>query len=198
VKYSTSKPGNQPGNRAGIVKKVPKMLMHVCCATCAGYPIQLLSEDYNITMFFFNPNIQPLEEYQRRLNNVERLSEISGIPLIAGPYDPEIWLKQVEGLEDEPEGGKRCNICFDVRLGKTADMARDKKMDIFSTTLSISPHKNVNVINGIGKALSVNAGIKYYTADLKKKDGFKKANEISRSYGFYRQKYCGCVYSKKV
>jgi predicted adenine nucleotide alpha hydrolase (AANH) superfamily ATPase len=186
VKYSTSKHDK------------PKMLLHVCCANCAGYPLELLGKDSDITMFFYNPNIHPIEEYDKRLHDVRKLSEISGIPLIEGPYDSDNWLKQVEGLEDEPEGGKRCSICFDIRMEKTAGMARDKKMDIFATILSISPHKNVAVINRIGKVISEKSGINYYTADLKKKDGFKKANEISRSYGFYRQKYCGCVYSKKV
>jgi predicted adenine nucleotide alpha hydrolase (AANH) superfamily ATPase len=186
VKYSTSKHDK------------PKMLLHVCCANCAGHPLELLSNDYDMTMFFYNPNIHPKEEYQRRLQDVEKLSKISGIPLIIGPYDSKKWLKQVEGSEDEPEGGKRCSTCFDIRLKKTADMARDKKMDIFATTLSISPHKNIDEINRIGSDMSEKSGIHYYTSDLKKKDGFKKANEISRSYGFYRQKYCGCVYSNKV
>jgi predicted adenine nucleotide alpha hydrolase (AANH) superfamily ATPase len=171
------------------------MMLHVCCATCAGYPLELLGKDYDITMFFYNPNIHPKEEYKRRLNDVEKLSIISGIPFLTGPYDAERWLKLVEGLEDEPEGGKRCSACFNIRMGKTADMAGKKKMDIFATTLSISPHKNVDIINRTGKAISEKSGIKYYTADLKKKDGFKKANEISRSHDFYRQKYCGCIYS---
>ena len=108
------------------------MLLHVCCATCAGYPLELLGKDYDITMFFYNPNIQPLEEYRRRLQDIKRLSEISEIPLITGLYDPERWQKQVKGLEDEPEGGKRCTNCFDIRMEKTADIARDKINEVLS------------------------------------------------------------------
>ncbi len=174
------------------------MLLHVCCATCAAYPVGLLGEVFDITMFFYNPNIHPGGEYRRRLKDVERLSKISNIPLITGTYEPERWFMLTEGLEDEPEGGKRCAICFHLRLEETARLAAKKGMDIFAATLSISPHKNAGTINEAGLSISRKYGIDYYLSDLKKKNGFKKTNELSRSYGFYRQDYCGCIYSMKT
>ncbi len=173
------------------------MLLHVCCANCAAYPVRLLGANFDITMFFYNPNIHPREEYLTRLKDVERLSKISNIPLIAGTYDPERWFKLTEDLEGEPEGGKRCLQCFRMRLEETAGLAVKKAMDIFAATLSVSPHKNAGVINEAGLSISGKYGIDYYASDLKKKDGFKKTNELSRSYGFYHQDYCGCIYSMK-
>ena len=161
------------------------MLLHVCCANCAGYPLQLLGDRFDITMLFYNPNIYPRKEYLKRLSDVKQLSRISGIPLITGKYDPERWSQSIKGFEKEPEGGKRCGICFEMRLEDTAALAGKLDMDIFATTLSISPHKNAEAINKAGKSIAKRTGIKYYTADLKKKDGFKITNEISRSYGFY-------------
>jgi predicted adenine nucleotide alpha hydrolase (AANH) superfamily ATPase len=180
VKYSTLK---------------PKMLLHVCCANCAVYPLKLLDDSFAVTMLFYNPNIFPREEYLKRLDDVKKLSGISGIPLITAAYDPDKWSIAVKGFENEPEGGKRCRKCFDIRLEKTAASALNNKMDIFATTLSISPHKDSSIINETAVSISGKLGIRYYISDLKKKDGFKKANELSRSYGFYRQDYCGCKYS---
>jgi len=171
------------------------MLLHVCCANCAAYPLELFKDLFDITMLFFNPNIHPLEEYLKRLDDVKRLSGISSIPLIIGTYEPEKWHLSVKGLEDEPEGGKRCQRCFYMRLENTAALTKDNGMDIFATTLSISPHKDTSTINTAALSISGDLGIKYHPANLKKKDGFRKANELSRSYGFYRQDYCGCQYS---
>jgi len=173
------------------------MLLHVCCANCAAYPVRLLGDHFDITMFFYNPNIYPEREYLRRLKDVERLSKISNIPLITGAYDPERWFNLTEGLQGEPEGGKRCLRCFRMRLEETAGLAAKKGMDIFAATLSVSPHKNAGAINEAGLSISEKYGIDYYLSDLKKKDGFKKANKLSRLYGFYRQDYCGCIYSMK-
>ncbi len=171
------------------------MLLHACCANCAAYPLSLLDDDFDITLFYYNPNIYPEGEYLRRLKDIRKLSEISGVPLIIGKYEDMKWSRAVQHLAGEPEGGKRCRICFYMRLKETATAAKSKDLDTFATTLSISPHKNSKTINKLGAGISDRAGIDFYAADLKKKDGFKKTMEISRKYGFYRQNYCGCIYS---
>lgn len=171
------------------------MLLHACCANCAAYPLSLLGDDFDITLFYYNPNIYPEGEYLRRLKDIRKLSKISGIPLIIGKYEDMKWSRAARHLACEPEGGKRCRICFDMRLKKTAAIAKEVGLDIFSTTLSISPHKNSKIINELGTGISDRAGIDFYIADLKKKDGFKKTMKISHKYGFYHQNYCGCIYS---
>lgn len=171
------------------------MLLHVCCANCAAYPLTLLSDDFDITLFYYNPNIYPREEYFRRLKDVRKLSEISGAALIIGKYESSKWFEAARHLSEEPEGGKRCCICFDMRLKKTAAIAKDRCFDIFSTTLTISPHKSSITINELGSVISDRAGIDFYISDLKKKDGFKKTMGLSRKYRFYHQNYCGCIYS---
>jgi len=146
-------------------------------------------------MFFYNPNIYPYEEYEKRLGDARKLSTIYGTDLITGIYDSWEWEKYIKGLEDEPEGGARCAKCFEMRLKAAALMAKEKEMDIFATTLSISPHKDSEVINRTGQAISEKTGIEFLARDLKKKDGFKKAVQLSCQYNFYRQNYCGCKYS---
>jgi predicted adenine nucleotide alpha hydrolase (AANH) superfamily ATPase len=171
------------------------MLLHVCCATCAAYPVELLGQDFDITMFFYNPNIYPREEYLKRLESVKKLSRISGISLMEGPYNTGSWSSRIRGTEDEPEGGKRCFLCFGLRLERTASAARKNNMDIFASTLSISPRKDTKMIFETASVISKVHDVDYYPADLKKKDGFKRTNEISRAYEIYRQDYCGCKYS---
>ena len=180
VKYSTLK---------------PRMLLHSCCATCTAYPISLLKENFDITLFYYNPNIFPEEEYNRRLADIRSLADTAGTSLIEGEYDTAGWTNVAGHLPDEPEGGRRCLICFSFRLEKTAETAREKGFDIFGTTLSISPHKNSKAINEAGDLLAVRTGIDFYRADFKKKDGFKKASDLSNKFSFYRQNYCGCEYS---
>ena len=173
----------------------PRILLHSCCATCTAYPISLLKERFDISLFYYNPNIFPEEEYNRRLSDVSKLACITGTSLIIGEYDTAGWYNAAGHLPDEPEGGKRCLLCFNLRLGKTAETAKEKDFDIFGTTLSISPHKNSRIINKEGSLLAARIGIDYYEADFKKKDGFKKAIDLSRKHSFYRQNYCGCEYS---
>jgi predicted adenine nucleotide alpha hydrolase (AANH) superfamily ATPase len=180
VKYSTLK---------------PRMLLHSCCATCAAYPISLLKEKFDITLFYYNPNIFPEEEYNRRLADIRSLADTAGTSLIEGKYDTAGWDKATRHLPDEPEGGARCILCFNYRLEKTAETAKEKGFDIFGTTLSISPHKNSRAINEAGGHHGAKAGIDFYRADFKKKNGFKKATDLSRKFSFYRQNYCGCEYS---
>jgi len=180
VKYSTSK---------------PRMLLHSCCTTCTAYPISLLKERFDITLFYYNPNIFPEEEYNRRLADIRALADTSGTSLIEGKYDTAGWDNAAGHFPDEPEGGMRCPVCFNFRLEKTAETAREKGFDIFGTTLSISPHKNSKAINKAGDLLAAKTGIDFYRADFKKKDGFKKAIDLSKKFSFYRQNYCGCKYS---
>ena len=173
----------------------PRMLLHSCCATCAAFPLELLKDSFDVSLFYYNPNIFPEEEYYRRLDDIRILAGIAGITLINGEYDKIEWSKATKHLAGEPEGGRRCTLCFGFRLKKTAETAKEKGFDIFGTTLSISPHKDSKVIVRTGDCLAARFGIDFYRADLKKKDGFKKAMSLSRRYSFYRQNYCGCKYS---
>jgi len=187
-----------------------KILLHVCCAPCAIYVVKRLQEEnFEVTMFFYNPNIQPEAEYQRRKGEVERLSAKLDLDLITSPYKTEEWLSKVSGLEYEPEGGKRCRVCYDLRLSDTARYASLNGFDFFATTMTISPHKPAKVVNLVGREVTerinqeVEQGktpgkkIEFLEADWKKHDGFKKACEMSHAEGFYRQDYCGCLYSKR-
>ena len=180
VKYSTLK---------------PRMLLHSCCATCTVYPISLLKEKFDITLFYYNPNIFPEEEYNRRLTDIRSLADTTSTSLIEGEYNTAGWDNATRHLSDEPEGGRRCLLCFSFRLKNTAETAKGKGFDIFGTTLSISPHKNSKAINEAGDLLAIRTGIDFYRADFKKKNGFKKAMDLSREFSFYRQNYCGCEYS---
>lgn len=173
-----------------------KLLLHICCAPCSTEVIERLSTQYEVTGFFYNPNIHPKREYQSRLSELERFSGKAGFRVICSDYDVKGWFKRVKGLEKEPEGGKRCEICFRLRLEETAKAAKKGGFDIFTTTLTISPHKDAKVINTIGKDLEKTHGISFLAADFKKKDGFKKSVEHSKKHGLLRQDYCGCIFSR--
>lgn len=173
-----------------------KLLVHACCGPCATQVIELLSRDYRVTAFFYNPNIQPEEEYLNRLAALETFCRIKDIELVSGSYDHQEWLELVAGLEDQPEGGKRCEVCFAMRLQKTALVAVEHGFKAFSTTLSISPHKDARVINSIGRETGIQHNIIFLQGDFKKDNGYRKSCELSRQYGLYRQKYCGCLFSK--
>jgi predicted adenine nucleotide alpha hydrolase (AANH) superfamily ATPase len=154
-----------------------------------------LSEEYEVTLFFYNPNIYPESEYDTRLGDIKKFSDYSGVVLITGEYNHECWDNYIQGMEDEKEGGRRCEKCFMFRLQKTAYVAKLKNFDYFASSMSISPHKNFKLINDIGKKLEKSYGISYLESNFKKKDGFKITNEISKKFDFYRQNYCGCKYS---
>ena len=177
------------------VKSKPGFLLHCCCAPCSTYPLRILREDFNVTAFFYNPNIHPRKEYIARKEEMESFAARWGVPLIVGEYDVKEWFRRVKGYEDEPEGGARCEICYRMRLEKTVKLAREKGIPFFGTTLTISPHKKAVVINRIGKELGEIWGVNFYEADFKKKDGFKISCQISREEGLYRQDYCGCIFS---
>lgn len=179
-------------------KDIKKILLHTCCATCAGYPYEILSENYKVTIFYFNPNIYPEDEYKKRLSDIKKFTKEYDANLITGKYDFNSWENYVSGLEEEPEGGKRCEKCFSFRLQRTAAVAKSSRFDFFASTMSISPHKNFELINRIGKDMEDKYGISYFESNFKKKDGFRKTVEISKKHNFYRQSYCGCKYSIKV
>lgn len=173
------------------------LLLHICCGPCATGVINALSNSYSVTGYFYNPNVWPLREYIKRLESAKKVGESMDIEIIPGPYEDAIFELQVKDLADEKEGGKRCLICYRLRLEKTAIFAREKGMDIFATTLSISPHKNANAINSIGREVAQEYGINFYEGDFKKNNGFTKSLKLSKQLGLYRQKYCGCRYSEK-
>ncbi|TBR16893.1 epoxyqueuosine reductase QueH [bacterium] len=171
-----------------------RLLLHICCGVCSSWPVEKIKTDgYEVVGLFYNPNIQPHQEYLRRLEAIKKVSEVLGFRLIEGAYEEDKWLDRVRGLENEPEGGKRCEVCFRVRLEAALDWAKKENADFFATTLSVSPHKNVQLINSIGKSLSSDKFLEY---DFKKADGFKKAIDFSKTHEIYRQNYCGCVFAK--
>ena len=170
-----------------------KVVLHICCGVCAaGAAEVLVNEGHQVLGFFYNPNIHPAEEYQRRLETARRVAQELHFPLEAPPYEPEEWLKQADFLKAEPEGGKRCHVCYRLRLEKTYDYMLDSRADAFTTTLTISPHKSAQAINSIGQEIG---GEKFLLRDFKKKEGFKRAVELAKRWQLYRQDYCGCIYS---
>ncbi len=180
--------------------RVPSLLLHGCCAPCSSYVLEYLSEYFDITVFYYNPNISPKEEFSKRSAELSRL--ISEMPqkhavrLVEGKYDSERFFEMSKGLENAREGGERCFKCYRMRLEETAKAAKSGGFDYFTTTLSVSPLKNAQKLNEIGKELSDMYGVPYLFSDFKKRDGYKRSCELSRVYGLYRQNYCGCVYSK--
>ncbi len=172
------------------------LLLHACCAICSGYPVSLLKDmGYSLVTYFYNPNIYPEAEYFKRLEAEKILCSHYGIELIEGEYLPQEFYDCAEGLEQEPEKGRRCDKCFALRLGKTAELAKARGIDNFTTTITISPHKDFQKLTRIGTEIAEEYGLNYLAIDFKKKDGFLKTNSISRELGLYRQKYCGCEFS---
>lgn len=175
-----------------------KILLHACCAICSAYPIKLLQkEGYEVVVYFCNPNIYPESEYLKRLDAQEKLCENLGCELIVEEYEPKMFEIVSFGLEDEPEKGKRCAKCFELRLFQTAKKAKELTIKNTTTSIVISPHKNFELISNLGKKMSEKYGINYLDVDFKKKDGFLKSNTIAKELGLYRQNYCGCKYSLK-
>ncbi len=181
-------------------KRVPTLLLHSCCAPCSSYVIEYLSKFFKITVFYYNPNISPDEEYHFRASEQKRLIESmpleNPVDFLEGEYNPNEFFDLCKGLENEPEGGARCAKCFNLRLSKTAEIAKQNGFDYFTTTLTISPLKNAQLINNIGKELTKKHGVEYLVSDFKKKNGYKRSIALSKEYNLYRQNYCGCVFSK--
>lgn len=175
----------------------PKLLLHVCCGPCSTHCIEELKENYDITLYYFNPNTHPYYEYDKRKVAAETVAKKTNLELIEGHYEPQAWMNEVVGLEDTPEGGPRCKICFEIRLDESAKYAKDNGFDCFTTTLSISPHKDSKIINEIGKELAKSHDLDWVHSDFKKNDGYKKSTEISNKLDLYRQNYCGCFFSMR-
>jgi predicted adenine nucleotide alpha hydrolase (AANH) superfamily ATPase len=172
-----------------------KVVLHICCGVCAaGAVTELAQEGHAILGYFYNPNIYPLEEYQRRLEAAIKVAKMLHFSLKKGLYTPEKWFEATEFMKAEPEGGNRCQICYRMRLQETFDYVEQCGADCFTSTLSISPHKSASTINEIGREIG---GNKFLTKDFKKKEGFKRASQLARQWGLYRQNYCGCIYSKR-
>lgn len=171
------------------------ILLHACCAPCAGYVINKLSMDFNPVIYYFNPNIYPLEEYARRRDELKSYCQRLGITFIEEEYNYRNWSEKIKGLEQEPEKGLRCTECFRFRLEKTADYAVQNNFPYFTTTLTVSPHKNSTVILETGRQAASGKNVVFLAENFKKQDGFKKAMEIAKKECFYRQTYCGCYYS---
>ena len=170
-----------------------KVVLHICCGVCAaGAAEVLVNEGHQVLGFFYNPNIHPAEEYQRRLETARRVAQELHFPLEVPHYEPEEWFRQAGSLKDEPEGGQRCQVCYGLRLEKTCDYMLACRADAFTTTLTISPHKSAQTINRIGQDISSD---KFLMRDFKKKEGFKRAVDLAKQCQLYRQDYCGCIYS---
>lgn len=183
-------------------ERVPRLLLHSCCAPCSSYVLEYLSNYFEITVYYYNPNISPESEYTKRIFEqqmlIERLPSRYPIHFVAGPYDSARFYEMAKGLEDVKEGGIRCFQCYEMRLRETARLAREAEYDYFTTTLSISPLKNAEKLNEIGLKIAEEYGVKYLISDFKKKNGYKRSIELSKEYGLYRQDYCGCEFSKRV
>ncbi|MBQ8950506.1 MAG: epoxyqueuosine reductase QueH [Eubacterium sp.] len=188
----------------------PKLLLHACCCPCSSHCIELLEKHFDITVFFYNPNIDEKAEYEKRLEELIRFSGEAefarNIKIVRGEYEPELFHEMARGMENLPERGERCYKCYELRLGRTARYAAEQRFDFFTTTLSISPYKNAEWINEIGMRLETDMREKnedseskipvFLFSDFKKKNGYKRSIELSAEYNLYRQDYCGCVYSK--
>jgi predicted adenine nucleotide alpha hydrolase (AANH) superfamily ATPase len=180
---------------------IPSILLHSCCAPCSSHVISTLTPYFNITILYYNPNIEPYEEYLKRkeeeIRFLKEYPNINKLDIIDCDYDNDKFKAISKGLEDAPEGGARCFKCYRLRLEKTAEIAKEKGYDYFGTTLTVSPYKNSSKLNEIGEELEKEYNVKYLYSDFKKKNGYKHSIELSKEYNLYRQDYCGCVFSKR-
>ena len=188
----------EENQRAG---KIPRLLLHVCCAPCSSYCLEYLSQFFRITVYYFNPNISIKQEYLHRLSEEKRLiSEMefeNPVDIIEGVYNPQMYFDAVKGLENEPEGGKRCEKCFELRLNSAAETAKKGGYDYFTTTLTISPLKNAQLLNDTGAAAGKAHGVSWLYSDFKKKEGYKRSIVLSKEHNLYRQNYCGCIFTSR-
>ena len=180
--------------------RTPTLLLHSCCAPCSSYVLEYLSRYFKITVFYFNPNITSREEYDKRIAEQKRLISLlpaeNPIDFIEGEYCPDEFFELAKGLESVPEGGERCFRCYRLRIAEAADYAKEKGFNYFTTTLSVSPHKNAEKLNEIGGEEAKRTGVPYLFSDFKKREGYKRSIALSAQYGLYRQSYCGCVFSR--
>lgn len=179
--------------------RLPKLLLHSCCAPCSSSVLEFLSRYFDITLFYYNPNITPAEEYHKRVAELHRLVSQAEythpVTVMEGRYDSSEFFAVARGLEDLPEGGERCFRCYRLRLEESAKVAAEGGFEYFTTTLSVSPYKNAAKLNAIGMEAAEKYGVKYLLSDFKKKNGYRRSIELSAKYGLYRQNYCGCIFS---
>ena len=179
--------------------KMPKLLLHSCCAPCSSYVLEYLSQHFSITVFYYNPNIYPDLEYSKRVKEqqefIKQMEFANKVEFIEGDFDKDKFYETVKGSEECKEGQERCFRCYELRIAKAAKVAKEEKADYFTTTLSISPLKNADKINEIGEKIAAEEAVEWLPADFKKKNGYNRSIELSKEYGIYRQNYCGCVYS---
>ena len=179
----------------------PRLLLHSCCAPCSSAVLETVAPYFALTVYYYNPNIAPREEYQKRVEDQKRLLLQMPLPgpvdFLEGPYEPDCFLQAVKGLEMVPEGGARCEKCFRLRLQKAAEAAKEGGFDFFTTTLTVSPLKNAPLLNQIGEEMAAKYGVRWLPSDFKKKEGYKRSITLSHQYGLYRQDYCGCAFSKR-
>lgn len=199
------KQDHMPGGSFEKKVEKPSLMLHSCCGPCSSSVVERLAGEFNVTVFFYNPCITDEEEYKKRREaqiqfiekfNAERI-DLADINFIEGPYEPGAFLAAAEGHETDPEGGARCVICFRQRLEKAAQTAMLSGCDYFGTTLTVSPHKNYEIISQAGREIGARYGLSFLDRDFKKQDGFRRSIELSKKYGLYRQNYCGCLYSKR-
>lgn len=196
----------ESGSRLSLAETKPRVLLHACCGPCSTSCIERLAPDYAVTAYYYNPNITDREEYYLRRDtliqfirafNEDHRDEFV-ISYLEGAYEPQKYIEKADHLRDEPEGGKRCDVCFAMRLAETARMAAELEMDYFTTTMSVSPHKNYDKIKTLGISLQQQTGVKFLDMDFKKKNGFGRSVELSKQYGLYRQNFCGCEYARQA
>lgn len=175
----------------------PKLLLHACCAPCSTTAIERLKDSFDITVYFYNPNMDGEAEYAKRARELTRLCKIFGVDLVIEKYDNGEFYPLTGGLENEPERGKRCLVCYGIRLTKTAEYAKENGYEYFATTLTLSPHKDAEKLNLMGEKQGIEKGVKYLYSDFKKRGGYLRSIKLSKEYDLYRQSYCGCEYSKR-
>ncbi len=175
----------------------PQLLLHSCCGPCSSSVIDDLRHYFELTVFFYNPQIFPEDEYERRREAQKILARAYGIPVVEGDRDEREFLHRTADVKEEPEGGKRCSRCFYMRLEETARRAKEKGFPYIASTLSVSPHKDAKRLNAIGERVAHKHGVIWLPSDFKKRDGYRKSVELAKAYGLYRQDYCGCRYSRR-
>lgn len=189
---------------ASLAYRKPRLLLHACCGPCSTSCVERVADEYEVTLYYYNPNIMDREEYLRRREALLKFIDAfnadnegrTRVEYLEGEYDPEMFIRLAEPMKDEPEGGKRCDMCFAMRLSDTAKMAKELGYDYFTTTMSVSPHKDYKTIAELGFSLEENTGVKYLDIDFKKRNGFGRSVEMSKMYGLYRQNFCGCEYAR--
>lgn len=190
------------GLEAELTTRIPKLLIHSCCAPCSSYVLEYLSDYFEISVYYYNPNIYPENEYIKRVKEQEKLIQSlivkNPVKFVAGDYEAKKYYELIKGHENDPEGGARCSLCYRMRLEQAARVAKEGGFEFYTTTLTISPHKDSRKLNEIGEEMAAKYGVLFLPSDFKKRNGYKRSIELSNEYELYRQDYCGCVFSKKA